>query len=93
MRRKVITSLKTMLSFAQGQGLVAQNVAHAVRVKGDARSKPAKLKAGVDFPTKAEIRALLDNVSERATEEFQQYAQVARRPPRGRAEQAGQAAR
>ena len=29
MRRKVVTNLKTALTFAQGQGLVAQNVARA----------------------------------------------------------------
>ena len=65
MRRKVLTNLKTALTFAQGQGLVAQNVARGVKIRGDARSKPAKLKAGVDFPTKEEIRTLLDSVSER----------------------------
>jgi integrase len=65
MRRKVITNLKTALTFAQGQGLVAQNVARGMKVKSDSRSKPGKLKAGVDFPTKEEIRALLDNVPER----------------------------
>jgi integrase len=61
MRRKVLTNLKTALTFAQGQGLVAQNVARGVKIRGDARSKPAKLKAGVDFPTKEEIRTLLAN--------------------------------
>ena len=65
MRRKVLTNLKTALTFAQGQGLVAQNVARGVKIRGDARSKPAKLKAGVDFPTKEEIRTLLDNAPER----------------------------
>lgn len=65
MRRKVIVNLKTMLSFAQGQGLVAQNCAASVRIKSDVRSKPAKLKAGVDSPTKEEICELLDNVSDR----------------------------
>lgn len=55
MRRKVLTNLKTALTFAQGQGLVAQNVARGVKIRGDARSKPAKLKAGIDFPTKEEI--------------------------------------
>jgi len=33
MRRKVLGSLKTMLSFAQGRGLVSQNVARDVRIK------------------------------------------------------------
>ncbi len=65
MRRKIITNLKTMLTYCQGQGLVAQNVARGVKIKADKRSAPAKLKEGIDFPTKAEIRALLDNVSER----------------------------
>src|SRR5262249_12067231 len=57
--------LKTMLKFAQGQGLVAQNVARGIKLKTDKRSAPAKLKEGVDFPSKAEIRTLLDNVSDR----------------------------
>jgi integrase len=65
MRRKVLTNLKTALTFAQGQGLVAQNVASGVKIRGDARSRAAKLKAGVDFPTKEEIRTLLDNAPER----------------------------
>jgi integrase len=65
MRRKVITNLKTVLTFAQGQGLVSQNVARGVKIRGDARSKAAKLKAGVDFPTKEEIRTLLDAAPER----------------------------
>jgi integrase len=37
MRRKVITNLKTAISFAQGRGLVAQNVARGVRIKVDDR--------------------------------------------------------
>ena len=40
-------------------------MARGVKIKADKRSAPAKLKEGIDFPTKAEIRALLDNVSER----------------------------
>jgi integrase len=33
MRRKVLTNLKTLFTFAQGRGLVAQNVARGVRLK------------------------------------------------------------
>jgi integrase len=44
---------------------VAQNVARGMKVKGDIRSKPGKLKEGVDFPSRAEIRALLDAAPER----------------------------
>src|SRR5262245_8001402 len=37
MGRKVLNSLKTMLTFAQRRGLVAQNVARGVRIKTDSR--------------------------------------------------------
>jgi hypothetical protein len=33
MRRKILTNVKTMLTFAQGRGLVAQNVALGVKLK------------------------------------------------------------
>jgi integrase len=60
MRRKVLTSLKTMLSFAQGRGLVAQNVARGVRIKGDSREATGPLRAGVDFPTQTELNRLIE---------------------------------
>jgi integrase len=66
MRRKILTSLKTMLSFAQGRGLVAQNVARGVRIKSDAReSSRGPLRAGVDFPTMAELNSLIENSTPR----------------------------
>jgi integrase len=66
MRRKVITSLKTMLSFAQGRGLVAQNVALGVRIKVDTREAAGgPLRAGVDFPTMAELNLLIEGVAGR----------------------------
>ena len=65
MRRKVITSLKTMLTFAQGQGLVAQNVARSVRIKVDRQTNTGPLREGEDYPTKAEIRTLLDKAPDR----------------------------
>ena len=37
MRRKVLSALKTLVSFAQGRGLVAQNAARSVRIKASAR--------------------------------------------------------
>jgi integrase len=62
MRRKVMASLKTVLTFAQGRGLVAQNVASAVRVKMDTREgAKGPLRPGVDFPTMQELNALIDN--------------------------------
>jgi integrase len=66
MRRAVITNLKTVLTFCQGQGLVAQNVARGVNVKGDDRRKGSgQLREARDFPSKAEIRSLIDRAPER----------------------------
>jgi integrase len=66
MRRKTVTSLKTMLAFAQGRGLVAQNVALGVRIKSDKReSSRGPLRAGVDFPTVAELNSLIENSTAR----------------------------
>jgi integrase len=66
MRRKVLTNLKTMLGFAQGRGLVAQNVASGVRIKSDDReSTSGPLRAGVDFPSVPELNTLIDNARPR----------------------------
>ncbi len=66
MRRKVLTSLSTALSFARGRGLVAQNVALGVKVRSDDRHRATgDLKAGRDFPTKAELKLLIDRAPER----------------------------
>jgi integrase len=62
MRQKVMTSVGSALSFAQGRGYVAQNVARGVRIRRDEReSAKGPLRPGVDFPTVAEINALIDN--------------------------------
>src|SRR5262249_36572292 len=66
MRLKVMTNLKTMLTFAQGRGLVAQNVARGVRIKADSREAgTGPLRAGVDFPTMGELNALIENCAGR----------------------------
>jgi integrase len=65
MRRKVLTSLSTALSFAIGRGLVTQNVAKGVRVRRDERASGGKVKAGKDFPTKAELKLLIDQAPNR----------------------------
>jgi integrase len=65
MRRKVLTNVKTTLTFAQAQGLVAQNVARAVRIKGEDRRGAGRLKEGKDFPSKIEIKKLIDGASDR----------------------------
>ncbi len=65
MRRKVLTNFKTILSHAQGRGLVAQNVARDVKIKRDKREKAKAMDQGVAMPTKDELRTMLDNVSDR----------------------------
>ena len=58
MARKVLGSLKAILSEAQRRGLVAQNAATAVQVKTRGRDE-VKLKVGEGIPTKAEVTAML----------------------------------
>jgi integrase len=66
MRRKVLTNLKTAISYAQGLGLVAQNVARAAKAGGGEREHTrGPLRAGVDFPSKAELVAILNSATER----------------------------
>jgi integrase len=65
MRRKVLTSLKAILTFAQSRGWIAQNVARGVKVKSDERNTPGPLREGHDFPTKAELRIIMDNAPAR----------------------------
>jgi integrase len=63
--RKVLVSLKSLLSDARRRGTVAQNVAEGVSVKAGTRGKK-KLRAGVDIPTPDEIRAILHAAAGRA---------------------------
>ena len=55
--RKVLTSLKSILSNAQRLGQVAQNVALSVKVQG--RSERVRLKIGTDIPSVQEVRKIL----------------------------------
>jgi integrase len=58
MAKKVLGSLKAILSEAQRQGLVAQNVAAPVKIRTKGRDE-RKLAVGRDIPTKGEIKAIL----------------------------------
>jgi integrase len=66
MTRKVLASLGTLLAEAQERGLVGRNVVRELRSRrrpgkernAERRAK-GKLKAGVDIPTPAEIKALI----------------------------------
>lgn len=55
-----LTNLKTALSFAQRKGLVAQNVATAMRINADDRNTSGgPLRAGTDFPS-AELNSVIE---------------------------------
>jgi integrase len=63
MRKKIMTNVKTMLSFCQGRGHVAQNIALSVRVGSkadDRREDQGPLRAGVDFPSRAELKSMME---------------------------------
>jgi integrase len=49
-----------VLKYSQSKGWVAQNVAASIKIKSDDRHSKGPLKEGVDFPTKAELRILMD---------------------------------
>lgn len=66
MRRKIMTNTKTMLNFSQGRGLVAQNVALGIRIKSHNREAArGPLRPGVDFPSMAELKLLIENAGPR----------------------------
>lgn len=58
--KKVMTSLKSILSDAQRRGLVAQNVARPTKIEAPSRGRKR-----VEIPTKTEINAMLDKADGR----------------------------
>lgn len=64
MARKILTALKGVLTYAQSNGSVAQNVALAVTVGADKRK--ARLEVGKDIPTPDELGRILAAAHERA---------------------------
>ena len=58
MAKKVLSSLKAILSEAQRRGLVAQNVAGQAKIRSRGRDD-RKLAVGKDIPTKSEVAAIL----------------------------------
>jgi integrase len=60
MVRRLRTSLSSILAEAQEQGLVSRNVVRDLSSKKGSERRRAKLKAGVDFPTTEEMRAILE---------------------------------
>ena len=57
--RKLLTSLKSILSNAQRTGKVAQNVALSVKLGVSKRGERKRLQIGVDIPTPEEIRKIV----------------------------------
>jgi integrase len=60
MRRKILVNVKTMLKFAQGRGWVTQNVAKSVTIKDDKRAARGPLCEGVDFPSRTELKTMME---------------------------------
>jgi len=60
-----MSNLRTMLTFCQGKGNVAQNVAQAVKIRADDQRDVAPVRAGVDFPDREELRTILDKAEGR----------------------------
>src|SRR5262249_45494905 len=63
--KKILTSLKSLLTDAQRRGNVAQNVALPVKITKDKRAK-RKLTVGVDIPTPDEIKNIIHAATGRA---------------------------
>lgn len=59
MAGKAVRALSRIIAEAQRRGLVAQNVASAVKVTRQARDKPK-----IEIPTKDELRAMLEHAGE-----------------------------
>jgi integrase len=64
MARKIMNSLRGVLGEAMRRGVVAQNVAREVKM-GKRGRHVRKIEVGVDFPSKADIRTMLDRVPSR----------------------------
>ncbi|MDX0849380.1 tyrosine-type recombinase/integrase [Sinorhizobium medicae] len=65
MVKRITVSLGSILADAQGRGLVVRNAVHELSkarsgTKASEKRAKAKLRVGVDIPTTAEIRAILD---------------------------------
>jgi integrase len=63
--RKVLSALRLTLNEMQCTGLVAQNVAAVVRVEKPSERTERPLEVGVDVPSPAEVRALLQHAEGR----------------------------
>lgn len=74
--KKVLVSLKSMISEAQAQGKAMMNVALPISIQGEDESRHAK---HVVIPTRDEIRAVLAKLNEFAEQTNQQYARAWRR--------------
>lgn len=64
MRRRVVTSLKTLLSFAQARGYVVHNVAKDFRMKSRAAEREVR-DIREEIPSKAELRTMMDKAPAR----------------------------
>jgi integrase len=63
--KKILGTLKSIIKLAERQGRIAKNPAASVTIKVPARGTK-KIRAGRDFPTKAEINAIIRAATGRA---------------------------
>jgi integrase len=63
--RKILLVLKHILSKAQLEGLVGQNVAAPVNYKREQARNKKRLEIGIDIPTKEEVRLMIDTAGGR----------------------------
>ena len=74
MAKKVLASLKAIITEAQSRGLVAQNVAKPVTITTASRHKTQ-----VKIPTKSQVRAIIDKAEEQTSDPQPHIAQAWRR--------------
>ncbi len=63
--KKVLATLKSVIKLAERRGRIAKNPAASVTIKVPARGTK-KIRAGRDFPTKAEVNAIIRSAAGRA---------------------------
>jgi integrase len=74
MAKKVLVSLKAMITEAQSRGLVAQNVAKSVKITTAGRHK-----AQVEIPTREQVRAIIEKAKEQTNDRQPHIARAWRR--------------
>jgi integrase len=65
MRRKIVTNLGTAIRHAMSEGRCAQNVVAGFTMRRSDRDSGGPMRPGVNFPTKSELKAILDSTPDK----------------------------